>query len=344
MSIINAGTVSNAGGKVWTFTGSDLFDQGADAGDLLQIAGTNSYYHIEIQPTNNTSVTTVESYGGVALVSVDYQILTGFIGYRMTQIDPDMRDSFYAITRNFEIIADELTDLGASADKYQVITKKHIGVPVQGEYFGYQKFTNQVQIDKIIIASQDGSVTDTNLVLDLEIDGVLQGLNLTVLANTASKESAALSYSVPAGDVIRLVWVTATEPCGSNWDIDIHFHNTAPNIVHYDFNKMYFGEIYTGLVLGTAFKFPVDRSIIYLDYELDEAAAGADIELEVLLDGVSFGTPVTATIPQGSKTGTLALAQEEILSTETCSVSITQVGSTIAGSNLRITIQSINSV
>lgn len=310
------------------------------AGHELQWVGENAHYHVEITPTSNSALTLLETYGGADKTAASFQILTGYHGHNLIRIEASMSDSFYSLQRNFERISDELTSLGSTADEYQIINKKFIGIPVQGSFFGYQKLTGAAEIDKLVLSSQNGDATDNDLVLDLEINGVLQGLNLTVTAGSSSATSAALSYIVQAGQVVRLKWITVNEPCSSNWDVDIHYHNSSGLRIYYDFQKSTVGNLYATQVIGAAYKPPNRGKVFGLTYELDDAAEGSDIILELLKDGASLGTPVTVTIPAGSKTGYLELSQTEFLTTNNCSIRVNQVGSIVAGNNLKITIHS----
>lgn len=309
------------------------------AGHELQWIGENAHFHIEITPTSNSSLTLLETYGGPNKTAQEFQIVTGYHGHNLIRVEPSMSDSFYSLQRNFERISDELTSLGSTADEEQCLNKICFGTPVQNGFWGYQKFTGAIEISKLILSTNDDAPS-YNLVLDIEINGVLQGLNLTVLAGQKSIVSSALAYIVQAGQVVRFKWITVNEPAGSNWDIDIHYHNSSGLRIYYDFQKAYYGTIYTGLILGSAYKPPNRSKKFGVTYELDEAPNGSGVILELLKDGASLGTPVTVTIPESSLTGYLEFSQTEILTTQTASLKVNQPGSIIPGSNLRATIHS----
>lgn len=309
------------------------------AGYELQWIGENNHFHIEITPTSNGALTLEETYAGVTKVAAEFQIFTGYHGHNLIRVEPSMSDSFYSLQRNFERISDELTSLGSTADEEQCLNKNFIGVPVQNLFWGYQKFTGAIEISKLILATNDDAPVN-DLVIDIEINGVLQGLNLTVLAGQKSIESSALTYIVAAGQVVRFKWITVTEPAGSTWNIDIHYHNSSGLRIYYDFQKMYVGTLYTGLILGSAYKPPNRSKKFGLTYELDEAPIGSGIIIELLKNGASLATPVTATIPENSLTGYLELSQTEILTTQTASLQINQPGSIVPGSNLRAILHS----
>jgi len=307
---------------------------------ILAIALVNQVVLIAADATSETSLTLLAPYSLPTVSGATYQILTDFYDYNLAKIFPEMRDSYYFINENLRIIAEQLALAGASAYHAQVLTKTYIGVPVQGTFFGYQKFTGAAQLNKIIIASQDGSITDNALVLDIEINGALQGLNLTVPAGSSTVTSSTLSYIVSAGQVVRYKWITAIEPCGSNWDIDLHYQNSSGLVVYYDFQRQVIGNLYTNLVIGAAYK-PAHKSKKFaLTYELDDAAEGSTLILELLKNGASLGTPVTITIPENSKTGYLEFSQTEFLTTDTCSLKVNQPGIVVPGQNLRCTLHS----
>ena len=312
-------------------------------GNEFQWVGANNHYHIEITPTSNGALTLLETYGGPDKTAQDFQIITGYHGHNLIRVEPSMSDSFYSLQRNFERISDELTSLGSTADEEQCLNKNWIGIPVQTAFWGYQKFTGAIEISKLILSTNDDGTT-YDLILDIEINGVLQGLNLTVLAGQKSIESSTLTYIVQAGQVVRFKWITVNEPAGSNWNIDIHYHNSSGLRIYYDYQKMYVGTLYAGLILGPAYKPPNRSKKFGVTYELDEGPIGSAIILELLKDGASLGTPVTVTIPESSLTGYLEFSQTEILTTQTASLQVNQHGSIIPGSNLRATLHSYHAI
>lgn len=315
------------------------------AGNEFQWIGENNHFHIEITPTSNSALTILETYAGVTKsTAANFQIFTGYHGHNLIRVEPSMSDSFYSLQRNFERISDEFTSLGSTADEYQVVNKKYIGIPVQGAYFGYHKWTGAVQIDRLIIASQNGEVTDNDLVYDIEINGVLQGLNLTVALGQSSKDSGTLTSIAQAGQVTRFKWITVVEPCASNWDVDIHYHNSSGLKIYYDFQKTHIGNLVINAVIGAAYKPPNRGKVFGMEYELDDDPEGSTVILELLKNGASIGSGVLFTIPDGSKTGYLECSQTEFLTTQTCSLKINQVGSVVPGNNLRTTLHSYHTI
>ena len=314
------------------------------AGHEFQWKGKNAHYHIEITPTSNSALTILETYGGPDKTAQQFQITTGYHGHNLIRIEPTMSDSFYSLQRNFERLSDELTSLGSTADEEQCLNKLSFGTPVQNAFWGYQKFTGAVEITKLIFSSPDDQPTSYDLIVDVEINGVLQGLNLTIQAGQSSKESDILSYIVQAGQGVRFKWITVTEPAGGNWSCDIHYHNSSGLRIYYDFQKEYYGTLYTGLILGSAYKPPNRGKQFGITYELDEAPIGSGIILELIKDGVSLSTPVIITIPEGNLTGYLECSQTEILTTNNCSLRVNQVGSIIPGSNLRGVLHSYHTI
>ena len=345
MAIITDGTVTvTQNSTTVTGVGTLFLTRGVVAGDLFKLDGSVNPLIIAADATSETSLTLLSPYVLPNASTQTYQIITDFYDFQIPKIFPEMRDSYYFLNTGLQIIAEQLGLVGASAYHAQVLTKTSIGVPTQGLYFGYQKFTGAAQINKLIIASQNGEVTDNALVLDIEIDGALQSLNLTVPAGSSTVTSAALSYIVNAGEVVRLKWVTATPPCASNWDVDINYQNSSGLVVYYDFQKMVIGNLILNQIVGANYYPPNKNKIFGMSYSLSDAAEGSSIILELLRDGVSLGTPVTCTIPEFSTSGFLDLSQTEFTTAQTCSIKVTQIGSIYPGNNLCIVLSSYHTV
>lgn len=340
MSLITTGTVSlTQNSNIVTGVGTTFLDSNVEAGDLFKIDGQVVPFIIAANATNNLSLTLLSPYPLPDVSGVTFQVTTDFYDFQIPKISPSMRDSYYFINEGLRIIAEQLGLVGASAYHAQIVTKTSIGVPVQGAYFGYQKFTGQAQLNKLILSTNDDA-TENDLVLDIEINGALQGINLTVPAGQKSAESSALTSVVAAGQVLRFKWITVNEPAGSNWNVDIHYQNSSGLIIYYDFQKMYIGTLYTGLILGSAYKPPNRSKLFGINYELDEAPIGSGIILELLKDGASLSPSVTVTIPENSFTGYLEFSQTEILTTQTVSLQVNQPGSVVPGGNLKVTLHS----
>lgn len=343
MSVINNGTITITQG-LGIITGVDtkFLSKNIKAGWLLYPDGYPDPYHILLDATSETSLTLLETHNGVTESLLDYEIIADYYDYNVPALDPNMTENVYKINFAHQRIIDALNSLGAASTQNQIFAKKYIGVPVQDNYFGYQKFTGASIIKKIILSSQDGETTENNLVLDIEINGVLQGLNLTVPAGASTITSAVLAYNVAAGQAMRLKWITAVVPCSSNWDIDIHYSNSSGLKIYYDFQKIYFGYLYVNLILGASYKPPSKNRVFGITYELDEAANGASIILELLKNAISLATPVLITIPADSLNGYLEMTQTEFLTTDICSLKVNQIGSNIPGSNLRTILHSFH--
>lgn len=342
MAVINDGTISLTNNSA-TITGVDtlFLSRAVKSGWLLYPQGFPDPFHVLVDATAETSLTVLETYNGPNQSGLSYELVKDFLDYEVPLLSPDMSESAYKTNYGHQKIIDALNSLGAAASHKQIINKNWIGVPVPSAFWGYQKFTGAVEISKLILSTNDDP-TSYNLILDIEINGVLQGLNLTVLAGQKSIESSALTYIVQAGQVVRFKWITVNEPAGSNWNVDIHYKNSSSLRIYYDFQKMYVGTLYAGLVLGEAYKPASKGKKFGVTYELDDAPAGSGIILELLKDGASMGTPVTTTIPEGSLTGYLEFSQTEILTTNTCSLRVNQPGNVIPGSNLRTTLHSFH--
>lgn len=341
MAIITDGTISlTQNSNIVTGIGTLFLTKGVVAGDLLKRDSETVPYIIAADATSETSLTLLTPYALPSVSGATFQVTTDFFDFQIPKIYPEMRDSYYFINEGLRIIAEQLGLVGASAYHAQVLTKPFIGIPLQGAFFGYQKFTGAAQLNKIIIASQTGEVTDNDLVLDIEINGSLQGLNLTVPAGSSTVTSSALSYIVNAGEVVRLKWITVTEPCASNWDVDINYQNSSGLVVYYDFQKMVVGNIYNGLVIGASYLPPHRNKVFGMSYQLAEIAEGSGIILELLQNGASLGTPVTVTIPEGSLGGYLDISQTEFTTTQTCSLRVNQAGTTIPGNTLNTVLHS----
>lgn len=345
MAIITDGTVTVTQNLTTvTGVGTLFLTRGVVAGDLFKLDGSVNPLIIAADATSETSLTLLSPYALPTESGKTYQVQTDFYDFQIPKIYPSMRDSYYFINEGLRIIAEQLGLVGASAYHAQVLTKTSIGVPTQELYFGYQKFTGAIQINKLIIASQNGEITDNALVLDIEIDGALQSLNLTVPAGSSTVTSAALSYIVNAGEVVRLKWVTATPPCASNWDVDINYQNSSGLIIYYDFQKILFGNLTDNVLLGANYYPPNKNKVFGISYSLSDCAEGSSISLELLQNGASLIPPVTCTIPEFSTSGFLDLSQTEFTTLQTCSIRVNQIGSIVPGNNLNCVIHSYHTV
>lgn len=331
--LINAGTVSvSNGSKTWNFTGSDLFDQGVQTGDLIQIIGQDAFYHIEVDPTNNLSAISLETYGGVTVTDVSYQILTGFLALNLTRIDPDQKDTYYAFNRNFEILTDEIAALGGTAVKTVVTPRWWPGDLVIDAEFGYLKYYNDAEIERIALSARAPAIEA--VVLDMAIDGTWQGIDLTLAAGAAYIQSADLATIIASGEAITF---RCTSGIASDIVVDIYWQNGSPSEVRYDFVRYWFGDLVVSGRIGKGYQPPVKSKVFGLAYNIQAPAVGQDIILELYLNNAATGT--TATIPAGSQSGFLSVSQTQFETTEVCDVNINQVG-VVPGSNLEITLYS----
>lgn len=344
MPLINAGTVSvNSGSQTWNFTGSNLLTQGAKAGSIIKVGGQTAWYTLAADPPDNNSCQTLQAYVGTSAVDAAYQILTDFYPLNLAILDPSMVDSFYAMNRNFEILSNKVSALGASTND-QILPRMFFGQPIEGQEWGHIRLLSASQIKQMLIATDGNPPVDGSLVIDIAIDGAYQGLNLTLPAFQRWKESAAVLYGVSANSLINLKWVTAPATPGQNYTIDITYEAVVGLAVRQDFFR-YFGEdIYAGLELGGGYKNPTDCDVFGLHYAWQkQAPIGANAIIELYKNNAPIGTPVLITIPATSLYGYIAHAQTAFLSTDYHSYKITQIGSGVPGSGLTITAASFAS-
>ena len=80
-------------------------------GHELQWVGENAHYHVETDPTSNTTLTLLETYGGATKTAFSFQIMTGYHGHNLIRVEPEMLNAFYSLQRNFERISDLFTPL-----------------------------------------------------------------------------------------------------------------------------------------------------------------------------------------------------------------------------------------
>lgn len=331
--LINAGTVSiTSGTKILNFTGSDLFDRGAKAGDRFQLIGVEAFYHLEVDPTNNNSATIIETYGGQTVTDVAYQISNAYLDYGLHRVDPNEKDTFYSFNRNFEIIADELASVGATAEKTVIVPRLWVGEVVVNAEFGYLSFSNDSLIQKLAI-STSSPVLET-VVLDMAINGSWQSLDIELVAGSQSAMSETLDLDILASDEITF---RCTAGSAVNIFVDVYWYATTTPAIRHDFYGMWIGDLVVSGRIRKGFLFPVSSKVIGLSYTIQAPAIGQDIILELYKDNVTTG--VLATIAAGSETGYLSLTQTEFDTDETCDININQIG-TVPGKNLEITLHS----
>lgn len=338
MPLINAGTVSvNSGSQTWNFTGSNLLTQGANAKSIIKINGQTRWYSIADDPPDNTQCQTLQAYVGTNAVNAAYQIITDFYPLGLAILDPSMVDSFYAMNRNFEILSNKVSALGASTND-QVLPRMFFGQPVEGQEWGHTSLLSASQIKQLRIATDGNPPVDGSLVIDIAIDGAYQGLNLTLPAFQLWKESAAVLYGVNANGLVNFKWVTVPPTPGQNYTVDITYEAVVGLAVRQDFVR-YFGEdVYVGLDLGQGYKNATDCEVFGLHYAWQkQVPIGSSVIVELYKNDAPLGTPVLITIPATSLYGYIAHAQTAFLSTDYQKYKITQVGTDVPGSGLTIT-------
>lgn len=338
MSLINAGTVSVASGsQTWNFTSSNLLTQGARAGSIIKIDGQTAWYTLAVDPPDNTQCQTLQAYVGTNAVNSAYQILTDFYPLNLAILDPSMVDSFYAMNRNFEILSNKISALGASTND-QILPRMFFGQPIEGQEWGHISLLSASQIKQLRIATDGNPPVDGNLVVDIAIAGAYQGLNLTLPSFQLWKESASVLYGVSAGSLINLKWVTVPANPGQNYTVDITYEAVVGLAGRQDFFR-YFGEdIYVGLELGQGYKNATDCEVFGLHYAWQkQPPIGSNVIVELYKNNTPLGTPVLITIPATSLYGYVAHAQTAFLSTDYQKYKITQVGADVPGSGLTIT-------
>lgn len=337
--VVSDGTVSVVQNST-TVTGVDtlFITRGISAGDLFQLVdGTLPYIIANV--ASETSLTLQETYKTADVDDSEYEILVDFLSFDIPKVFPEQQESFLTFNYIHEKLIAKIKEAGAATTEYQITPKPYLGQPVQGYEFGQLTWDLDAQIDKIRIAT-DNSPPDTNLVLDIAINGVYQNLNLTLLAFSQSVASGSLTYQIAYGDVVKFKWLTVGASPGSDYCIDIIWHATTALAVRYDFVRQYVGQAQVNKVIGNGYYPPV-KSIFYaLSYEVTNPPEGATIILELLKNGVSLGTPVTVTIPILSSSGKLTHTQTTFETTDTYSWKITQIGSTFPGEDLILTAHS----
>lgn len=339
MSIINEGTVSTIQGGDSVIGIDTLFlTRGVSSGDLFQLSG-GAYPYIISNVLSETSLVLQENYKTASVDNSEYEISTDFLAFGVPKVYPEMQDSFPIFNYIHQKLIAKIKEAGAASIEYQITPKPYLGQPVQGQEFGIFTWDLDVQIDKIRI-STDISPPDTDLILDIAINNIYQGLNLTLPAFLSLVSSSDLTYQISYGDTIKFKWVTVGVSPGSDYYIDIIWHATTALTVRYDFIRQYIGQLQVDKIIGNGYSPPV-KSIFYaISYELTNPAEGTDIILELLKNGTSLGTPVTVTIPVLSSSSKITHAQTEFETTDTYSWKIIQIGSTFPGEDLILTAHS----
>lgn len=335
MALITTGTVSVTQGSS-TVTGVDtLFITDAVAvGDFFQLSLDPLLYVIASIETE-TSLTLQINYAGATASDSTYQILTDFYSYNIIKLFPEMKDSFYVLNKNFQIIANQLAIAGASAINYQITQKFYIGEPVQNKEFGQLTFDADSYIHKITL-STDLAAPVTDLVLDIAINDVYQSLDLTLPAFSQTVASTELSYALSNNDIIKFKWKTVGNIPGNDYFVDITWYGITALGTKYDFTRYYFGELQINAIIGNGYYPPTKSGFYALSYELSVAAQGSAITLELLKNGVSLGTPIIVTIPENSSFGKLTHSTITFETTDSYSWKVTQLGSVLPGENLSL--------
>ena len=338
--IINTGTATFTNGSTTvSFTGADFFSKGATSGHKIKRNGEPNMYTIAQLPTDNTSLIIQEPYAGVTGAD-SFQIYTDIDGqYGIVFPSADMRDLYDTLRYDFQKIIDELAFAGAPSTKQRIVQRFYFGEPVADTKFGYLKWSCAAQIDYIGLGT-DGGAPDNALTLDFEINGTNQNVNVVLSAGSKYNISSALTKTVASGDYTECEWITVNLPAGSNYFVDITWHPISPQEIRYDFARFSYGDLYNGQVIGTGWTAPVKSKFFGLSYNFIDKPEGSNVILELYKNGAAISTPVTITIPDGSKNGYLAFAQTNFLVTDVLTLAVNQKGSIIPGNSLEITLHS----
>jgi hypothetical protein len=338
--IINKGTATfTTGSTTITFTDADFYNRGVVAGHKIKRNGEPNMYTIAQNPTDNTTLIIQEPYGGIS-GNDSFQIFTDIDGqFGIVFPSSDQRDLYDVLRYDFQRIIDELAYAGAPAIQHRITQRFYLGEPVEGKVFGYLKWSCNAQIDNIAFGT-DGGSPDNPLALDININGVAQNVNLSLPAGNNYIKSSDLTLTVSLGDYTECKWTSVTLPAGSNYFCDIIWHPNSPQEIRYDFNRFWLGDLQVNGIIGNGWSPPVKSKFFGLSYTFVENPEGSDVILELYKDNNPISTPVTIVLPEGIKSGYIPFTQTDFLTTNTLSLHINQVGSTIPGSNLEITLHS----
>ena len=336
MAIVSEGTVSVVQNSA-TVTGVDtLFvTRGVAKGDEFYLTD-GAIPYIIASVASETSLTLQETYKGATTDDSTYEILVDFLSFNVPKLYPETQESFPILNHIHSLLIAKIKEAGAAALEYQITTRMYLGQPVQGDEFGNLTFDPDAQIDKVRL-STDNSPPDTNLVLDIAINDVYQALNLTLPAFSPSVSSAALTYQVAGGEIVKFKWSTVGISSGDDYYIDITWHATTALIVRYDFYRYYIGQLVINKIIGSSYYPPVKSTYYAVSYEMLQGSEGAAVILELLKNGTSLGTPVTVTITALSTSGKVTHTQTNFETTDTYSWKITQIGTLFPGEDLILT-------
>ena len=338
--IINIGTATFTNGSTSvTFTGADFFSKGATSGHKIKRNGEPNMYTIAQTPTDNTSLIIQEPYAGVTGAD-SFQIFTDIDGqYGIIFPQSDMRDLYDTLRYDFQKIIDELAFAGAPSTKQRMTQRIWLGQPVQGQKFGYLKWSCAAQIDYFAFGTA-GNPPSNALTLDFEVSGVNQNVNLVLSAGSSYNISSALTKTVVSGDYTECEWVTVNAPAGSNYFVDITWHPISPQEVRYDFHRMVIGKLVGGDIIGAGWKPPVKSKFFGLSYNFKgNPPEGQNAILELYKDNAALGTPVTITLDQGVN-GYKSFTQTDYLVTNILTFRQNQIGTIFPGSDLEVTAHS----
>lgn len=334
--ILESGTVRVVqGSQDLVFENASL--EGVIAGTKIKIRGNPNHYHFGATPVDNVNAVMVEPYAGVSEENASYQIFLDIEEFGMIKIQKGIAEMYDAIAHNFDITIKELRIAGSSDNYNQIITKHFFGSPAQDREFGYLYAPFDMRIVKLRLSTEENA-PDGSLTIDMAIDNVYQGVNVTVPANNLWKEKEGLNYTILQGEKVNFKWTAVPGYSGSNWYVEITYQSIPARLIRYDYQGMFLGDLAVNKVAGNGFKFPVKSKLLGFHYEfLGLPPQGSEATIEVLKDGVSLSPPVEIILPEAYNFGNITIAQVDFEVTEIFSLKVTKVGANVSGDNLIIT-------
>ncbi len=104
-----------------------------------------------------------------------------------------------------------------------VISRTYIGAPAFDYEWGYLKISNSCILNELRLSSGDQQI-DNSAVVDMSINGLYQGINLTIPAGASDGEITKLSMKLLEGDEIKFKFIKVTLPSGCNFTLDLLLH------------------------------------------------------------------------------------------------------------------------
>ena len=320
--ITGTGTLTNNSTSIASITGlSQAMIGTVKAGHWLKIDTEATIYEIVLDATTEVGLTLKQPYGGTTGAKT-FELYTSFLSYDIPLLDPNMTGSFYVLNEIHRKLINQLIAAGAPDDHSFIMTRQWIGEPIDSAEWGYFKTNSNIQLDKIRIYTDNGTI-DGSLVLDFSIDDVDQSLALALTSGNAAAESSALTTLVNSGSYIKFKWNSVVLPAGSNYFVDMIYHSTSSYLIRHDFNITVVGVLSAGQEIAKYFKFPVKSKVFAALFTMDDfTGEGGDTVIELYLNNASLGTPVLVTIPEGTQNHYELITQTDYETTEYCSLHV----------------------